>query len=46
MKVFSYIEGFYNRLRDSALGYRSPVIYEQEIAPEASTMNLISQAPF
>lgn len=30
---FSYIEGFYNPLRlHSALGYRSPVVYEQERA--------------
>lgn len=34
MAVFSYIEGFYNPLRlHSALGYRSPVTYEQEHAP-------------
>jgi putative transposase len=31
MAVFSYVEGFYNPLRlHSALGYRSPVTYEQE----------------
>jgi putative transposase len=31
MAVFSYVEGFYNPLRlHSALGYRSPVAYEQE----------------
>lgn len=30
---FSYIEGFYNPLRrHSALGYRSPILYEQETA--------------
>jgi putative transposase len=46
MACFSYIEGFYNPLRrHSALGYRSPVIYEQETASEASTMNLLSQVP-
>ena len=34
MAVFSYIEGFYDPLRlHSALGYRSPVTYEQEHAP-------------
>jgi putative transposase len=31
MAVFSFIEGWYNPLRlHSALGYRSPVAYEQE----------------
>ena len=31
MACFSYIEGFYNPVRlHSALGYRSPIIYEQE----------------
>ena len=46
MACFSYIEGFYNPLRrHSALGYSSPVIYEQEAASEASTTNLISQVP-
>ena len=31
MAVFSYIEGWYNPLRlHSALGYKSPVIYEKE----------------
>jgi putative transposase len=34
MAVFSYIEGFFNPLRlHSALGYRSPVTYEQEYHP-------------
>ena len=34
MAVFSFIEGFYNPLRlHSALGYRSPIRYEQEVAP-------------
>jgi putative transposase len=43
---FSYIEGFYNPLRrHSALGYRSPVVYEQETRPEPSTEPLPSQAP-
>lgn len=33
MACFSYIEGFYNPLRlHSALGYRSPITYEQEHA--------------
>lgn len=37
---------FYNPLRrHSAPGYGSPVIYEQETASEASTMNLLSQVP-
>jgi len=46
MACFSYIEGFYNPLRRHlALGYRSPVIYEQETTSEASTMNLLSQVP-
>ncbi len=31
MALFSYVEGFYNPVRlHSALGYRSPIIYEQE----------------
>ena len=46
MACFSYIEGFYNPLRrHSALGYRSPVVYEQETRPEPSTGPLPSQAP-
>jgi putative transposase len=46
MACFSYIEGFYNPLRrHSALGYRSPVVYEQETIPEPSTEPLPSQAP-
>jgi putative transposase len=46
MACFSYIEGFYNPLRrHSALGYRSPVVYEQETRPEPSTEPLPSQAP-
>ncbi len=39
MACFSYIEGFYNPLRlQSALGYRSPISYEQEYEP-AEAMN-------
>jgi putative transposase len=35
---FSYIEGFYNPVRlHSALGYRSPITYEQEHAQKANT---------
>jgi putative transposase len=31
MAVFSYVEGWYNPARlHSALGYRSPIAYEQE----------------
>lgn len=46
MAVFSYVEGFYNPLRrHSALGYRSPVAYEQEIRREPSTETLLSQVP-
>jgi putative transposase len=46
MACFSYIEGFYNPLRrHSALGYRSPVVYEQETRPEPLTEPLPSQAP-
>lgn len=38
MACFSYIESFYNPLRlHSALGYRSPVTYEQEHASAAAT---------
>jgi putative transposase len=33
MAIFSYIEGWYNPARlHSALGYRSPIIFEQENA--------------
>lgn len=46
MAVFSYVEGFYNPLRrHSALGYRSPVVYEQETASELPIETLLSQAP-
>ena len=32
---FSYIEGFYNPVRlHSAIGYQSPIQYEQQIAQE------------
>jgi len=40
MAVFSYVEGWYNPARlHSALGYRSPIAYEQEAtqAVEAHT---------
>ena len=34
MAVFSFIEGFYNPVRlHSALGYRSPIRYEQQLLP-------------
>jgi putative transposase len=43
---FSYIEGFYNPLRrHSALGYHSPVVYEQETGSELPTETLLSQIP-
>ncbi|MFF9554182.1 IS3 family transposase, partial [Methylobacterium fujisawaense] len=46
MAVFSYIEGFYNPLRrHSALGYRSPIVYEQDTASEAAKPDLLSQVP-
>lgn len=46
MACFSYIEGFYNPLRrHSALGYRSPVVYEQETQPDPLPGPLFSQAP-
>lgn len=35
MAIFSYIEGWYNPMRlHSALGYRSPMAFEQENTPE------------
>lgn len=38
MACFSYIEGFYNPVRlHSALGYKSPMTYEQENTIEATT---------
>lgn len=44
MAVSSYIEGFYNPLRCySALGYRSPVVYEQETVSELPIEVLLSQ---
>ena len=46
MAIFSYIEGFYNPLRrHSALGYRSPVVYEQDAGSEPVTDPLLSQVP-
>jgi len=46
MACFSYIEGFYNpQRRHSALGYRSPVVYEQETQPDPLPEPLFSQAP-
>ena len=45
MAVFSYIEGFYNPLRrHAALGYRSPIVYEQETGSEPPMETLLSQA--
>jgi transposase InsO family protein len=35
---FSYLEGFYNPVRlHSALGYKSPIAYEQEHSQKANT---------
>ena len=46
MAAFSYIEGFYNPLsRHSALGYRSPVVCEQETRPDPLPEPLFSQVP-
>ncbi len=46
MAFFSYLEGFYNPVRrHSALGYRSPLVYEQEHRPTPATETLVSQAP-
>ncbi len=46
MALFSYLEGFYNPVRrHSALGYRSPLVYEQEHRPKPATEILLSQAP-
>ena len=46
LACFSYIEGFYNPLRrHSALGYRSPVIYEQKTREDPLAETLLSQAP-
>lgn len=46
MAVFSYIEAFYNPLRrHSALGYRSPIVYELEAGSELQTETLLSQVP-
>ena len=46
MAVFGYIESFYNPLRrHSALGYRSPVAYEQAVPLQSSTETPLNQAP-
>ena len=46
MAVFSYIEGFYNLLRlHSALGYRSPLVFEQVTETDTSNQTLLSQVP-
>lgn len=46
MACFSYIEGFYNPLRrHSALGYRSPVVYEQETPSDPLHEPMFTQAP-
>lgn len=46
MAVFSYIEAFYNLLRRrSALGYRSPVAYEQQARSKPAIETLLSQVP-
>ena len=43
MAVFSYIEGFYNPLRrHSALGYRSPVVYEQKAGSQSVGETLLN----
>jgi putative transposase len=42
---FSYIEGFYNPVRlHSALGYKSPIAYEQEHSQKDHHGNVITQA--
>lgn len=46
MAIFSYIEAFYNPLRrHSALGHRSPVVYEQDAGLEPAAEPLFSQVP-
>ena len=46
MACFNYIEGFYNLLRrHSALGYRSPVVYEQETQSDPSSEMLFNHGP-
>ena len=45
MALFRYVEGFDNPVRrHSALGYRSPLVYEQEHRPKPATGTLLSQA--
>ena len=35
LEIFSYIEGYYNRVRlHSSLGYKSPIEFEQELQTE------------
>ena len=39
MAIFSYLEGWYNSVRlHSALGYRSPMAFEKENAPELNAI--------
>lgn len=46
LAIFSYIEAFYNPLRrHSALGYCSPIVYEQDAGSEPATEPLLSQVP-
>ena len=41
MAVFTFIEGFYNPVRlHSALGYRSPIRYEQEMLADPSSASV------
>ena len=43
LEVFSYIEGFYNPLRrHSALGYLSPVEFEEKMGEEQATLPVAS----
>ncbi len=40
LETFTYIEGYYNRVRrHSSLGYRSPAEYEQALLRESRTIN-------
>jgi putative transposase len=46
MAIFSYIEAFHNPLRrHSALGYRSPAVYEQDAGSEPAKEPRLSQVP-
>ncbi len=40
-EAFSYIEGYYNRVRlHSAIGYQSPIEFERELKTKSKEVNM------